>query len=164
MAENPKSNTESFIERGGLWVLAQIPILLLAFLVPIWTGAAGFVPRQPLQIAGVVLAVVGTVVCVLGLRQLGAALTPFPRPLEQAALRSSGVYALVRHPIYSGLLIAVVGWSLWWLSTPGLLVAVAAGIFFDRKAAYEEIWLGDKYREQYAEYRKRVKKFLPWIY
>lgn len=159
-----KEKKLSFWQRGGGWVLAQFIVLLFALLIPLWTGADDFNPRQPIQLIGVVLTAVGLSFSLLGVLHLGEALTPFPLPLEFAGLRSSGVYALVRHPIYSGVLLAVVGWSLWWLSAVGLLYAIAVAIFFDRKAAFEEHWLHEKHKDLYADYRKRVKKFFPWIY
>lgn len=160
----PPPPNPSFVERGGLWVLAQLPVLLLAAVIPVWSGAARFEPTHPVQGIGTVLTAAGLVMATLGLVHLGKALTPFPRPLEHASLRSGGVYALVRHPIYSGLLLSTVGWALWWLSAPGLAYAALVALFFDRKAAREEAWLEAKYNEQYAAYRKRVRKFLPWIY
>lgn len=154
----------SFVERGGLWVLAQIPILLLAALLPLWNGHGQFVPRYPLQGVGVILTCLGVAVATAGLRDLGRTLTPFPYPLKDATLRRGGLYAYIRHPIYSGLLCSVFGWAVWWISPLGLAYTILVAAFFDRKAAREEAWLEMKYQEQYVAYKKQVKKFLPWIY
>lgn len=161
---NRTDNNLSFRERGGLWVLAQMPVMLLALALPIWTGSASIGPRSLLQGVGVVLTVAGIALTVIGLRHLSDALTPFPRPLQDATLHDSGAYGFVRHPIYSGLVIASIGWSLVWVSLPGLAYAAAVALFFDRKAAREEAWLEAKYRDDYIAYKKRVKKLLPWIY
>lgn len=161
---NHTDNNLSFRDRGGLWVLAQVPVMLLAVALPIWTGSAHLEPRHLLQGIGVVLTVAGIALTVTGLRHLSDALTPFPRPLQDATLHNSGAYGLVRHPIYSGLLVSSVGWSLLWLSLPGLAYAAVVALFFDRKAAREEAWLEAKYRDHYIAYKKRVKKLLPWIY
>lgn len=152
-----------FWERGGAWVAAQLIVLLFAIVIPPVTGVR-FDATHPVQALGVIVTVLGLVVSAVGVSHLGEALTPFPRPLTQAAMRSTGIYALMRHPIYSGLLIAVIGWSLWWLSAYGLLYAILVAIFFDRKAAYEERWLMEKHSDVYADYMRRVKKFFPWIY
>jgi protein-S-isoprenylcysteine O-methyltransferase Ste14 len=102
-------------------------------------------------------------VIVWGFVSLGDALTPFPRPRDGATLHRQGVYRFMRHPIYSGVLLAGLGWSGWWLSGAGLLAVLALAIFFDRKAAYEEAWLRKKY-PGYADYARRVKKFIPGVY
>ena len=105
----------------------------------------------------------GVLLTVWGLSSLGDALTPFPRPLVDASLHRQGAYRLMRHPIYSGVILASFGWALWWLSVIGLVYVVAMAIFFDRKAAYEEIWLRQKYK-RYTDYARRVKKFIPGLY
>ncbi|MHB8536119.1 MAG: methyltransferase family protein [Sulfuricaulis sp.] len=154
---------KSFVARGGIWVLAQVAVLLPVFFIPVWFGAGHFIPRHPPAYAGATLTALGVMLCVAGLAGLGAALTPFPRPLDAASLRRSGPYRLMRHPIYAGLIYASIGWALWWLSAAGLLYGVVVAVFFDRKSAHEEVWLREKYPD-YADYERRVKKFLPGIY
>ncbi len=152
-----------FVARGGLWVLAQVPVLLLSAVGSVWFGTGHFIPRHPLAVAGAAVVMLGVLLCVWGLTGLREALTPFPKPLYDASLRRTGAYRLMRHPIYAGLMLASIGWALWWLSAAGLLYAAAVAIFFDRKAAHEEIWLREKYPE-YADYERQVKKFIPGIY
>lgn len=153
----------SFIARGGIWVLAQVPVMLLAFIISLWFGTGHFVPRHPLSMAGAVATALGVLLAIWGLASLGDALTPFPKPLNGAALHRQGAYRLMRHPIYTGVMLASLGWALWWLSLIGVLYALALAIFFDRKAAYEEIWLRQKY-DKYADYARVVKKFIPGVY
>ncbi len=58
-----------------------------------------------------------------GVVSLGSSLTPFPKPSERSTLRGRGAYRLVRHPIYGGLLLVALGWSL--ISSPLALVTTA---------------------------------------
>lgn len=155
---------QTFVARGGLWVLAQIPLLVLAWLIPDHYGRA--LPLERLDIVGglgFVLMAAGIIQFSVGAYSLGAALTPFPRPRVDAQLRTTGIYALVRHPVYSGILLAAVGWSLYLHSLAGLAFDVLLFAFFDRKAAREEQWLAGKY-PMYTAYRRRVRKLIPWIY
>jgi protein-S-isoprenylcysteine O-methyltransferase Ste14 len=155
---------DGFGARGGWWVAAQIPLLLLAFLVPGWTGQADTGSLASLQVyAGRTLFFVGALFALAGAASLGRGLTPFPQPLPKSQLRTGGAYALVRHPIYTGVLFMAFGWSISSNSLAGLLVDVPLFVFFDRKAAREEIWLAGKF-SGYAAYRRRVKKLIPWIY
>lgn len=149
--------------RGGLWVLAQLPLLLLALVVPLQFGSGHFVPVEPFQFVGVFVTGLGVILIAWGFASLGDALTPFPRPLEEAVLNRQGAFRLMRHPIYTGVILASLGWTGWWLSAIGLLPVLALAIFFDRKAAYEETWLRKKYRG-YDDYARRVKKFIPGLY
>ena len=152
-----------FIARGGLWVLAQLPLMLLLAVIPPRFGAGSFMPAEPAAMAGAAVTALGVALIVWGFVSLGDALTPFPRPRDGAALRRQGAFRLMRHPIYSGVVVAGFGWTLWWLSAAGLLPALALAVFFDRKAAHEEAWLRKKYRG-YDAYARRVKKFIPGVY
>jgi protein-S-isoprenylcysteine O-methyltransferase Ste14 len=78
-------------------------------------------------------------------------------------MADEGVYGIVRHPMYGGVTLAALGWSLFALSPLGVLLSMGLFAFFDRKAAQEEIWLAEKY-PGYADYKQRVKKLIPFVY
>lgn len=153
-----------FGARGGWWVVVQFPLLLLAYLIPGWTGQAitGNLASL-LPVAGQALLAMGALITFAGVVSLGRWLTPFPQPLPESQLRTGGAYALVRHPLYSGILFMAFGWALISASVAGLAFDVGLFAFFDRKAAREELWLTEKF-PGYAAYRGRVKKLIPWIY
>jgi protein-S-isoprenylcysteine O-methyltransferase Ste14 len=155
---------DGFGARGGWWVVVQLPLMLLAYLIPGWTGKAitGSM-TSTLMNAGLVLSVAGALLAISGIVALGRWLTPFPQPLPESPLRTAGAYALVRHPVYSGVLFMAFGWSLYSLSIAGLAFDVVLFVFFDRKVVREEIWLAGKF-SGYAAYRGRVKKLIPWCY
>jgi protein-S-isoprenylcysteine O-methyltransferase Ste14 len=154
---------KSFIARGGLWVLAQLPLMLLVLVIPLRFGAGHFVPEEPVPMAGAAVTGLGVALIVWGFISLGDALSPFPRPLDGAVLHRQGAFRLMRHPIYSGVILASLGWTLWWLCGIGVLPVLGLAIFFDRKAAREEVWLREKYKD-YPNYARRVKKFIPGVY
>ncbi len=137
--------------------------MLAAVAAPLLWGAAPFDGAIALQATGAAVTALGILLALAGLATLGRALTPFPRPLADAQLRQSGVYGWVRHPIYGGLILASFGWSLYWLSLPGLLCSAVVLLFFDRKSAFEEHFLRARFPE-YPGYARRVRKLLPWIY
>jgi protein-S-isoprenylcysteine O-methyltransferase Ste14 len=152
-----------FGARGGWWVVAQVPVMAGALAVPLVWGAKSFDVANAVQLLGAVWVAAGAFVAIAGVAALGRALTPFPRPVEDARLRQSGVYGWVRHPIYSGLLLASLGWSLAWLSLPGVAFTALVFLFFDRKAAFEERLLEARFPE-YTAYARRVGKLVPWIH
>jgi protein-S-isoprenylcysteine O-methyltransferase Ste14 len=153
----------SFTARGGWWVIAQVPVMGVAAVVPILWGAGSFDGANPIQLAGAAVMALGVALALAGLVALGSALTPFPQPLAAAHLRQSGVYGWVRHPIYGGLVVASLGWSMAWLSPPGLLASAVVLVFFDRKSAFEERLLRARFAE-YAAYARRVRKLVPGLY
>lgn len=99
----------------------------------------------------------------LGSHHLRDYLTPLPYPVDHSQLVQHGVYALVRHPLYSSLLFAALGWTLFTLSLAHALLLPVGLWFFNYKASREEAWLTERHPE-YADYARRVKKFIPWVY
>lgn len=75
----------------------------------------------------------------------------------------TGAYAVVRHPIYAGVILMSLGWGLYQASWLVLLYAAALFVLFDLKSRREEVWLAERFAE-YPEYQRRVKKLLPWVY
>jgi protein-S-isoprenylcysteine O-methyltransferase Ste14 len=155
----------SFAARGGWWVVAQVPALTLAVLLPPWTSPVQGPPDTPLQWVGLSVAVAGVVCAFAAAATLAfrSALTPYPQPSARARLAVGGIYGWARHPLYTGVLLTTLGWSLLWLSVVGIAYTLALAVFFDRKAAGEERRLRARF-PSYAGYARRVRRFLPGIY
>jgi protein-S-isoprenylcysteine O-methyltransferase Ste14 len=73
------------------------------------------------------------------------------------------MYGFVRHPLYSGLIVAGFGWALYQVSLSHLVGTMLLFTFFNAKASREEIWLLQKYPD-YADYQQHVKRLVPWLY
>jgi protein-S-isoprenylcysteine O-methyltransferase Ste14 len=81
---------------------------------------------------------------------------------DEPELVTSGPYRLVRHPIYSGILVAGVGTAvaLSWLR----LTAVAlAGVYFIPSATVEEHYLTGQLPDTYPAYKRSTKMLVPFI-
>ena len=99
-----------FFQRGGWWVLAQgVLLVLIAACGILWRGQWEAIP---LSITGIILLLAGAVVGIVGFANLGANLTPFPKPMEKTRLVQHGIYRFVRHPLYTALISASLGWAL----------------------------------------------------
>ncbi len=109
------------------------------------------------------LSLSGLILIVKGLINLGKNLTPLPYPRADGELVQTGVYGIVRHPLYSGVIFVALGWTIFQFSLSHLIATAILLIFFDIKATREETWLIEKYPD-YAEYRQQVKKLIPGIY
>jgi len=163
-SNNPAmEDSGSFMARGGAWVLAQALVLSLAAAIPVITGMNSLRPLHSVQWVGALLTAIGLFFAVAAWAALGNAMTPFPAPRNHAALCMRGAYAWVRHPMYTGMIVGAFGWALFWRSSLGLAFTVLVFVFLDRKAALEEAWLREKFRD-YADYQERVKKLIPLIY
>jgi protein-S-isoprenylcysteine O-methyltransferase Ste14 len=81
---------------------------------------------------------------------------------DEPELVTSGPYSLVRHPIYSGILVAAVGTAVA-LSWLWLVAVVLAGIYFVYSATVEERYLTEQFPDSYLVYRRSTKMLLPFI-
>ena len=149
--------------RGEGWVALQVVGFACVGAAGLLGPAWGEPWRGVALVSGAVLVVAGAVIAVLGVVGLRENLTAVPRPIEGGRLIDTGVYGMVRHPIYTGIITAALGWGLATASPAALVAAVLLGAFFDLKARREEAWLIAAY-PGYAAYRARVPKLVPLIY
>jgi protein-S-isoprenylcysteine O-methyltransferase Ste14 len=152
---------ESFLGRGGAWVVAQF-IVMTAWLVLTPKGQK-LTDSALVRVAAAVLLSAGVVAGVSGALGLGKSLTPFPKPPAQAQLVRHGVYSIIRHPIYTGLIALSFGWACLWGSGRGLVLALIQAVLLDTKARREEHWLREKFPD-YHEYAIKVRRLIPWLY
>jgi protein-S-isoprenylcysteine O-methyltransferase Ste14 len=150
-----------FLQRGGLWVLGQ-NMLFGGVMV------CGLLYRNqwhslPLTLCGVVLLLSAAGCGLAGAIGLGRNLTPFPKPSASTRLVQTGIYRLMRHPLYTAVFCGSLGWALVWRSWAALIAALALGPLLDAKARREEHWLRQQFAD-YVRYEQRVRRFLPWIY
>lgn len=151
---------DNFIARGGIWAIVQF--LLKGAVIGLGVLFRSDGSGVPLLVAGSVLFVTGVAFFIAGVAVLGRNLTPLPQPRPGSRLVRHGVYARVRHPLYSSVALVSLGWALLWQSWPSLLAALALVPFFYAKARREERWLSERFPD-YADYARRVPRFIPQL-
>jgi len=82
---------------------------------------------------------------------------------DEPELVTSGPYHLVRHPIYSGILVAGVGTSVA-LSWMWLTAVVLAGVYFVYSATVEERYLTQQFPDTYPAYKRSTKMLVPFVF
>jgi protein-S-isoprenylcysteine O-methyltransferase Ste14 len=82
---------------------------------------------------------------------------------DEPELVTSGPYRLVRHPIYSGILVAGIGTAVA-LSWTWLVVTLLAGSYFIYSATVEERYLTEQFPEAYPKYRRSTKMLVPFVF
>jgi protein-S-isoprenylcysteine O-methyltransferase len=76
-----------------------------------------------------------------------------------------GLYRVLRHPSYSGALLSLVGLGLAMASWVALLlIVVPIGLALLYRIRVEERALSEAFGDRYAEYCRRTKRLVPWIY
>lgn len=135
----------------GVQVVMFVVLLLLPWRTPTWT----------LVVLGGLIALAGVLVLLAAMRSLGRALTPTPVPIPGAGLRTSGVYGVVRHPIYSGLLLAVLGLLVALGSAASWIWGLAMLLFFWTKSRWEDRLLHEEYGQQWEAWARTTGRLVP---
>jgi|SRR5215475_8033978 len=150
-----------------------------AHLVPLWAGVAlllyrhgkpaflfaRFVPDGPIAYwTGALLVAAGLAFSSWARQHLGGNWSGSVTLKQDHELIRTGPYAIVRHPIYSGLLTALLGTAIiigQWRAIIGLVLIAAA---FLRRVCIEERLMREIFADQHARYRAEVPALIPLIY
>jgi protein-S-isoprenylcysteine O-methyltransferase Ste14 len=154
-------------DRGEYWVIAQgVLLLVFALIPPITPSIIDLRLSVWLYTSWILTAIFGILAIVFlgrSLSDLGQNLTPLPHPRDEGQLVTTGVYGLVRHPMYSGVIYLALAYASWQMSWAHLVGSIVLFIFFDAKSRKEEVWLTEKFAD-YTNYSNSVKKLILWIY
>ena len=149
-------------------------VLILVILSVLWARSSLGTLTHRLGILQAVspnssLAFIGALLCILGISyaiwarvHLGRNWSPIPNVKEGHELITSGPYRLVRHPIYTGIIVAALGTGLVipvWL----VIFIVMTAVFIWRVHVEEEL-MTKQFPSQYPEYKKRTWALLPFIW
>jgi protein-S-isoprenylcysteine O-methyltransferase Ste14 len=139
-------------------------LVLLARSLP---GSLGllFVPQTiPIDVSGTVFTIVGVAFAVWSRLSLRNNWSGAAAIMEGQQFIHSGPYAIVRHPIYAGMLLALLGTTLVSSTVGSLLGFVLAILSLWQKAYVEEQFLRVEFGEQYVHYQREVKFLIPFVY
>ena len=146
-------------QKDLLWVSGQLALFLVYLFTP------EIVVLKKVQFftnIGFVLMCLGAVILVVVLLQLQSSLSPFPSPRKATKLVTTGLFKWVRHPIYTGILIILFGYSVAYASLSKLIITIIFLNFFYWKAHYEETLLTVRF-PAYKKYKTQVGMLFPKI-
>jgi protein-S-isoprenylcysteine O-methyltransferase Ste14 len=118
-------------------------------------------PREMLQIAGVALTYLGLLLTIWSRARLGRYWSGVVALKHNHRLIQSGPYRVVRHPLYSGILLAAVGMSLCVTTWSSLLAIVFLTTCFERRAHQEDALLAAEFGLEFEAYRQRTGRLAP---
>jgi protein-S-isoprenylcysteine O-methyltransferase Ste14 len=154
-------------DRGNRWVIAALSVIgFLEAFVPAYTDRIDFwtIDGDTVRWLGVAVFALGGAlrlwpVFVLGHRFSGlVAIQPGHR------LVTDGIYGVIRHPSYLGLLVTSLGWALAFRSGVGLLLTLASTLVVLGRIQAEEKLLGSHFGAEYEAYRRRTSRLIPGVY
>ena len=141
----------------GIAVLNVIGIIVFGYVFKIGTLEGPW--TLIFRIIGGVLIVIGVAIW-----YIGALRSNMDESITENKLQTKGIYSWVRNPMYSGWWIALSGIILMWHNAWMLILPLLDWVIITIALINtEEKWLLDLYGQEYAEYKKRVNRCIPWF-
>jgi len=156
---------------GMIWVVIVISILAGVFVAQSrtlkagWVGLFDFPESEWISVLAVVFFVAGLILRWWAIVTLGRFFTVDVVVEKDHELVERGPFRWMRHPSYTGVLLAFVGWAITlenWVAMAVVVVPIFVA-FVRRMNVEEAAWRG-ALGEKYAEYMRRTKRLLPGIY
>ncbi|ETA79034.1 methyltransferase family protein [Youngiibacter fragilis] len=153
-------------EKRSIVATGTMTLFYLVYFIVIWsrTGAIiteGSIGIKAVRMAGTVLVALGSAMNILGRLSLKGNWADHVRIYKDQTLVETGIYGIVRHPLYSSLMVMLYGGSLAYLNWASAVLTTFVFIpFMYYRAKQEETFLLQEF-ERYEDYRKRVGMFFP---
>ena len=154
-------------DKTNRWVFLFFSGLgLLSAFVPAWTDRIGFwtVDGDATRWTGVAIYALGNLLRLWPVFVLGRRFSGLVAIQKDHTLVSDGVYRFVRNPSYLGLLLTAFGWALAFRSGVGVILAILLFIPVIGRIDAEEALLARQFGEDYAAYRRRSWRLVPFLY
>lgn len=142
-------------------LFVSIQFILFALFTTDFDWSLGF--SHWFRILNLFFSIIGLLIVILSILQLNKNLSPFPTPKDTSVLLENGLYKFIRHPIYSGIVLMLWGYSLYKDSWYKIGITLLLLLLFHFKTQYEEQQLQNKFKN-YKAYKSKTGKFFPKIY
>jgi protein-S-isoprenylcysteine O-methyltransferase Ste14 len=154
-------------DRGNRWVIAVFAMIgLVDAYLPAWTDRKDFLTLDgdAVRWLGVALFAAGGALRIWPVFVLGRRFSGLVAIQPGHTLVTTGVYGLIRHPSYLGLLVSSLGWGLAFRAGVGVLLAFALIPPLLARINAEERLLHSEFGAEYEAYRARASRLIPGIY
>jgi protein-S-isoprenylcysteine O-methyltransferase Ste14 len=154
-------------DRSNRWVLAVFAVLgVLSAFIPAYTDRIDFwtLDGDTVRWIGVVLFVAGGALRLWPVFVLGNRFSGLVAIQPGHTLVTTGLYSVIRHPSYLGLLVNSLGWALAFRSSIGLILALLNLVPIIGRINAEERLLISQFGSEYEALRARTARLIPGIY
>lgn len=154
-------------DRSNRWVVGDFAVIgLLNGFFPAYTDRIGFwtIDGETIRWLGIALYVVGGALRLWPVFVLGHRFSGLVAIQPEHKLVTEGMYGVIRHPSYLGLLVNSLGWGLAFRSGVGVLLAVVLLPLLVARIRAEEALLRAHFGDEYEAYRGRTSRLIPGVY
>ena len=140
-----------------LVVILQLFIIILHFIKFEFIPKIEILPVNSIfSFVGCLIIIFASCVLIKGIKDLGSNLSPFPRPIANGNLITSGIYSFMRHPMYYSLILISFGIFIIKLSLYYLCLTLSLLLLIKIKIILEERYLNNKFKK-YSFYKDKVR-------
>ena len=104
----------------------------------------------------ILIIIIAFIIMLVSIKDLGGNLSPFPKPLNNSNLVTTGIYRFTRHPMYYSLIFISIGVFILNLSIYYLFLTISLALIIKLKIALEEKYLMNKFNN-YLLYKNEIK-------
>jgi protein-S-isoprenylcysteine O-methyltransferase Ste14 len=154
-------------DRSNRWVIAALGVLgVIDAYLPAYTDRVDFLTfgGEAVRWVGFFLYSAGGVLRLAPVFVLGRRFSGLVAIQPEHRLVTSGLYGVIRHPSYLGLLVLVLGWGLAFRSGVGVVIALLMFAVVLARIQAEERLLGETFGAEYDAYRGRTWRLVPCVY
>jgi protein-S-isoprenylcysteine O-methyltransferase Ste14 len=154
-------------DRANRWVIAAFAVMGLLFAyVPAWTDRNEIwtIDGDAVRWLGVGLYTVGGALRIWPVYVLGNRFSGLVAIQPGHTLLTTGIYGVIRHPSYLGLLVNAFGWGLAFRSGVGILLAALMIPVLLARIRSEEALLQTQFGAEYDAYRARTSRLIPGVF
>ena len=138
-------------------VFLQFFIIILHFFQWEFIPQKQIIQVSPLSyLVGFLVIIMALIILLVAIKDLGRNLSPFPRPINNCNLVTTGIYRFIRHPMYYSLILISIGVFIIKLSIYYLFLTISLALIIKFKIALEEKYLMNKFKN-YLLYKNEVK-------
>ncbi len=153
--------------RGNRWVLIAFAVVgLLGAWLPAYSDRKNFwtLDGDTIRWLGVVLFIAGGTLRLWPVFVLGHRFSGLVAIQPGHSLMTTGIYRVIRHPSYLGLLVNSLGWALTFRSGAGILLTAVTFVPLVARIRAEEALLLSQFGAEYDEYRGRTARLIPGLW
>lgn len=154
-------------DRGNRWVVVAVVVIgLVSAYLPAWSDRVGIwtIDGDLTRWIGVAIVAIGGTLRIAPVFILGNRFSGLVAIQPGHTLVTTGIYGVIRHPSYLGLLLGAFGWALAFRSGLGVLLAATLIPIIIVRMNSEEQLLASQFGSQYAAYRARTARLIPGLY
>jgi len=140
-----------------------ILVFLQFFIISLHFFQWEFIPQKKIiqespfsYFLGILIIIIAFIIMLVSIKDLGRNLSPFPRPLNNSNLVTTGIYRFTRHPMYYSLISISIGVFVIKLSIYYLFLTISLALIIKFKIDLEEKYLMNKFKN-YLLYKNEVK-------